>query len=134
MKKTCKTEYIHDVLNRLDRYYGNEVRCYLTHQNAGELLIATILSAQCTDARVNIVTHRITSYNVCYTKLLRFREIKKHRNITGKEKHLEPFYYPVWIDSNQVKMKKEKPWIICFDYTKRNPLTYEAFYEEISYS
>ena len=59
MKKTCKTEYIHDVLSRLDRYYGNEVRCYLAHQTAGELLIATILSAQCTDARVNIVTQTL---------------------------------------------------------------------------
>ncbi|MFZ0062151.1 MAG: endonuclease III [Pyrinomonadaceae bacterium] len=31
-------------------------KCALNHSNAFELLIATILSAQCTDARVNIVT------------------------------------------------------------------------------
>jgi endonuclease-3 len=31
-------------------------KCALTHQNAFELLVATILSAQCTDARVNMVT------------------------------------------------------------------------------
>jgi endonuclease-3 len=36
--------------------YSDEVRCYLDHSNAWQLLIATILSAQCTDARVNIVT------------------------------------------------------------------------------
>ncbi|MDD2969343.1 MAG: endonuclease III [Lachnospiraceae bacterium] len=48
-----------EVLDRLDQQYGNEVRCYLLHQNAGELLIATILSAQCTDARVNIVTQTL---------------------------------------------------------------------------
>ena len=36
--------------------YSDEVRCYLVHSNAWQLLIATILSAQCTDARVNIVT------------------------------------------------------------------------------
>jgi len=48
-----------EVLDRLDREYGVEYRCYLTHRNAQELLIATILSAQCTDARVNIVTEKL---------------------------------------------------------------------------
>ena len=33
-----------------------DARCGLTHQSAFELLIATVLSAQCTDARVNKVT------------------------------------------------------------------------------
>lgn len=33
-----------------------EAICALTHANAFELLVATILSAQCTDARVNLVT------------------------------------------------------------------------------
>lgn len=33
-----------------------DAHCALDHTNAFELLIATILSAQCTDARVNIVT------------------------------------------------------------------------------
>jgi len=33
-----------------------DAECSLEHSNAFELLIATILSAQCTDARVNIVT------------------------------------------------------------------------------
>src|SRR6202521_2492342 len=33
-----------------------DAHCALNHSNAFELLIATILSAQCTDARVNIVT------------------------------------------------------------------------------
>lgn len=33
-----------------------EARCELAHRNAYELLVATILSAQCTDARVNQVT------------------------------------------------------------------------------
>ena len=39
-----------------DEAYGTEYRCYLNHDNAWQLLIAVILSAQCTDARVNIVT------------------------------------------------------------------------------
>ncbi|MGZ3742413.1 MAG: endonuclease III [Pseudobdellovibrionaceae bacterium] len=43
------------VLKLLQKYYP-EAHCALNHKNAFELLIATILSAQCTDERVNIVT------------------------------------------------------------------------------
>ena len=45
-----------EILEALDAQYGREYRCYLEHENAWQLLIATMLSAQCTDARVNIVT------------------------------------------------------------------------------
>src|SRR5207253_10807900 len=48
-------ERIRDILNRLDQRYPN-VRCALHHNNVWELLIATILSAQCTDVMVNKVT------------------------------------------------------------------------------
>lgn len=48
-----------DILSSLDREYGTEYKCYLNHENAWQLLIATILSAQCTDARVNIVTETL---------------------------------------------------------------------------
>ena len=44
-----------EVLGRLEEHYG-PTKCYLTHENAWQLLIATILSAQCTDDRVNMVT------------------------------------------------------------------------------
>ena len=47
---------IKKILTILDSKYGTEVRTYLDHNSAWQLLIATILSAQCTDARVNIVT------------------------------------------------------------------------------
>ena len=43
------------ILSELDRLYPN-VTCALHHTNAFELLVATILSAQCTDERVNKVT------------------------------------------------------------------------------
>lgn len=43
------------VLKLLKKYYP-DAHCALNHRNAFELLIATILSAQCTDERVNIVT------------------------------------------------------------------------------
>lgn len=45
-----------EILRLLDKQYGREYVCYLHHENAWQLLIATMLSAQCTDARVNIVT------------------------------------------------------------------------------
>ena len=45
-----------EVLSRFEEQYGTEYICYLHHENALQLLIATMLSAQCTDARVNMVT------------------------------------------------------------------------------
>ena len=47
------------ILNALEKEYGTEYVCYLNHENALQLLIATMLSAQCTDARVNLVTESL---------------------------------------------------------------------------
>jgi len=44
-----------EIIRILDETYPNVV-CALHHNNAWELLVATILSAQCTDVRVNLVT------------------------------------------------------------------------------
>ena len=46
---------VRQVIRLLKRAYP-DAKCSLNHSNAFELLIATILSAQCTDERVNIVT------------------------------------------------------------------------------
>jgi endonuclease-3 len=58
-KKTSTSEKqnvrIQTILNGLDHAYP-KAQCALNHSNPLELLIATILSAQCTDARVNLVT------------------------------------------------------------------------------
>ena len=48
-------ERIAEILKRLDRTYP-DVTCALTHKDPWELLVATILSAQSTDVRVNMVT------------------------------------------------------------------------------
>ncbi len=45
-----------EILEALNNRYGTEYRCFLHHKTPWQLLIATMLSAQCTDARVNIVT------------------------------------------------------------------------------
>lgn len=50
------TKRTKEILALLDEQYSTEYKCYLNHENPGQLLIATMLSAQCTDARVNIVT------------------------------------------------------------------------------
>ncbi len=48
-------ERVAEILRRLAAAYPN-AECALHHKNAWELLVATILSAQCTDVRVNLVT------------------------------------------------------------------------------
>lgn len=47
---------VNKILELLDEYYTREYKCYLNHESTWQLLVATMLSAQCTDARVNIVT------------------------------------------------------------------------------
>lgn len=46
---------VREIMKRLEKAYPN-AHCALTHGNVFELLVATILSAQCTDQRVNMVT------------------------------------------------------------------------------
>lgn len=57
--KAQRAERVEKVLEALDREYGTEYRCYLNHETPWQLLIAVIMSAQCTDARVNIVTETL---------------------------------------------------------------------------
>lgn len=51
-----KKERVEQIVQILNETYSTEYKCYLNHENAWQLLIATMLSAQCTDARVNLVT------------------------------------------------------------------------------
>lgn len=53
--RAAKSARTRELLRRLRRQYPDS-HCALEHQNALELLVATILSAQCTDKRVNLVT------------------------------------------------------------------------------
>ena len=50
------SERTKEILQRLDDWYGLEIICSLDYTSDLELLVATMLSAQCTDERVNIVT------------------------------------------------------------------------------
>jgi endonuclease III len=51
----ARQQRLHEILDRLNRMYPNAA-CALEHRSPWELLVATILSAQCTDKRVNMVT------------------------------------------------------------------------------
>ena len=57
--KKARDQRVERILELLDQEYGTDYRCYLNHETPWQLLIAVILSAQCTDARVNIVTESL---------------------------------------------------------------------------
>jgi len=50
------TKRTKEILDRLDKRYGTNNYCSLDYKSPWELLVATMLSAQCTDERVNLVT------------------------------------------------------------------------------
>jgi endonuclease-3 len=54
-KAEKEQQRVGEICSRLDDEYP-DVNCALYHQNPYQLLVATILSAQCTDVRVNMVT------------------------------------------------------------------------------
>src|SRR5689334_24319050 len=53
--KSSTPERVRRIVKLLAASYG-DATCALVHSNALQLLVATILSAQCTDVRVNLVT------------------------------------------------------------------------------
>ena len=55
VNRSLAPDRIAAILKALDEAYPN-AECALTHRSPWELLVATILSAQCTDVRVNMVT------------------------------------------------------------------------------
>ena len=54
-KQEVEEERVTEILARLEQLYP-EANCALLHQDPYQLLVATVLSAQCTDVRVNLVT------------------------------------------------------------------------------
>ena len=54
-----KKERASIIIERMNEEYGTDKTVYLNHENAWQLLIAVIMSAQCTDKRVNKVTEEL---------------------------------------------------------------------------
>jgi endonuclease III len=75
-----------EIIKRLRKAYP-DAHCALNHTNAFELLIATMLSAQCTDQRVNIVTAEL---------FLKYRKpedyLKVHQAELEKDIHSTGFF------------------------------------------
>ncbi len=67
-----------EIISILDKYYP-DARCELNYTKDYELLIATVLSAQCTDKRVNMVTKVL--FNKYDLKGLKEANIKEIENI-----------------------------------------------------
>ena len=55
----AERERIEAILLLLDEHYSRDITCFLDHETPWQLLIATMLSAQCTDERVNMVTKKL---------------------------------------------------------------------------
>lgn len=81
-----------EILKRLDEVYGTEYICHLNHETPWQLLIAVILSAQCTDARVNIVTKDL---------FVKYDSLEKFANADIKE--LEQDIRPTGFFHNKAK-------------------------------
>lgn len=73
MAKKPGKRQIPELLARLRERYGR-VTCALEHRNAYELISATILSAQCTDKRVNLVTPALFARYPTPTALAKARQ------------------------------------------------------------
>jgi endonuclease-3 len=97
-------EKINEILKSLKKLYP-DAHCALNFKNPHELLIATILSAQCTDERVNMVTEKLfkkykTIKDFANTDLLEFEKDiystgfyrNKAKNIIGAAKIIDKKY------------------------------------------
>lgn len=100
-----------EVYARLEQAYP-DAECSLTHSDPLQLLVATILSAQCTDARVNIVTKGL------------FKEFKSARDYVEKPRaKLEELIKPCGFYRNKAKNIVAASKDIIEKHGERCPLT-----------
>ncbi len=83
---------IEKILQALNKEYGTKMKNFLDHETPWQLLVATILSAQCTDERVNIVTK---------TLFKRYKTIEEYAQADQKE--LEKHVYSTGFYRNKAK-------------------------------
>src|SRR5829696_2801220 len=106
-----------DVIKRLKRAYP-DAKCSLNHSNPFELLIATILSAQCTDERVNIVTADL---------FRKYRKPEDYLNVSPRE--LEKDIQSTGFFRNKTKSIQGASKLLSEQYGGQVPHTMEELLE-----
>lgn len=92
MNNSTDSTRVQQILHILDETYGRDYICYLNHETPWQLLIAVILSAQCTDERVNIVTKDL---------FVKYPSLEAFANANPKE--LEKDIYSIGFHKNKSK-------------------------------
>jgi endonuclease-3 len=105
------------IIRLLKRAYP-DAKCSLNHSNAFELLIATILSAQCTDARVNIVTQDL---------FRKYRKPEDYLKVSARE--LENDIRTTGFFRNKTKSIQGTAKVLTEDYGGKVPEKFEQLLE-----
>jgi endonuclease III len=110
-------QHVRKIIRLLKRAYP-DAKCSLNHTNAFELLIATILSAQCTDARVNIVTQDL---------FRKYRKPEDYLKVSAKE--LERDIRTTGFFRNKTKSIQGTAKVLTEEYGGEVPNTIEELLE-----
>ena len=114
---TALKERTKKIIRTLKRAHP-DARCSLNHSNAFELLIATILSAQCTDARVNMVTEDL------------FRKYRKPEDyLKASEKELQEDIRTTGFFRNKTKSIQGTARALTEQYRGKVPQTMDELLE-----
>ena len=105
-----KKEYIVENLNKL----YEDAKCELNFENSFELLVAVILSAQCTDKRVNEVTKKLFKV---YNTPEAFKDLR--------QEELEKYIYPCGLYHNKAKSIISASKDICEKFNGEVPENFE---------
>ena len=105
------------IIRRLKRAYPG-AKCSLNHTNPFELLVATILSAQCTDERVNIVTADL---------FRKYRKPEDYLNVSPRE--LEKDIQSTGFFRNKTKSIQGASKMLTEQYGGQVPQTMEELLE-----
>jgi endonuclease-3 len=110
-------QHTRKIIRLLKRAYP-DAKCSLNHSNAFELLIATILSAQCTDVRVNIVTEDL---------FRKYRKPEDYLKVSAKE--LERDIRTTGFFRNKTKSIQGTAKVLTESYGSKVPETIEELLE-----
>ena len=116
-KKLSKKEQerVNEILDLLDEHYSEHKETFLDHDNPWQLLVATILSAQCTDERVNQVTKKLFQ---------RYKSVEDLANADIKE--LEKIIYSTGFYRNKAKNIIASAQMLVSDFDGEVPSEIES--------